>query len=102
MVLKCKRYFYCAGESDCNLTDENNRPNSKICWFSSNDTDIEYEQRCVFIADDILKTTIFQLNFNCDEPLEPKSVCNIECLTKEKFKKSQLWMCFVVMGLGIG
>ena len=99
------RYYYCAGGYKCNLTDDNGRPNSDICWFDnyldkSTEFSTDYKLNCVSIQDDILRTTIYQLNFNCDEQLEPQSVCDIECSTKEKFKKSQLWMCFVVMGLG--
>ena len=102
-----KRYYYCTGGYNCNLTDDNGRPNSAICWLDTNfdeSTEIStaYKLNCVSFQDDILSTTIYQLNFNCDEELEPRSVCDIKCSTKEKFKKSQLWMCFVVMGLGIG
>ena len=102
-----KRYYYCARGNSCNLTDHNNRPNSDICWLDFDfklvkDYSFEYQLNCVSIEKDILKTTIFQLNFNCDEELTPKPMCNIECPTKDKLKKSQLWMCFVVMGLGIG
>lgn len=97
-------HFYCAGGGNCNLTDGNGRPNSNICWFESDfeesaETLTEYNLNCVSIKEDILRTTVYQLNFNCDEQLEPQSVCDIQCSTKQNFKRSQLWMCFVVMGL---